>query len=179
MVDALAKVRLRNGKEVWLLVHVEIQGRRTPDFGERTYVCRYRIFDRHRQRVVSLAVYTGKGRAPEGRYEERALGDRLSLRFPVATIESFRSRRRMLERSRNPFAAVTLAHLALGAARRPEDHLRWKEELAGRFTGRDSRGRISLNCTVSSTGSWCCPRGCRGSTSATSRSWSGGRPCRC
>jgi hypothetical protein len=133
VVDALARVRLRNGREVWLLVHVEIQGRRTPEFAERTCVCRYRIFDRHRQRVVSLAVYTGKGRAPEGRYEERALGDRLSLRFPVATIESFRSRRKELERSRNPFAAVTLAHLALGAARRPEDHLRWKEELAGRL----------------------------------------------
>ena len=133
IVDRLCKVRLRTGREAWILVHVEVQGRKTRDFAQRIHVCRYRIFDRYRQRVVSLAVYTGKGKAPQGLYRERRLGDELTLRFPVATTEAFRGRWKELERSRNPFAAVTMAHLAMGSARTARERLRWKERLAERL----------------------------------------------
>jgi hypothetical protein len=39
-----------------VLVHVEIQNQRDPDFPERMFVYHYRIYDRYRRLVVSLAV---------------------------------------------------------------------------------------------------------------------------
>ncbi|MGQ9590309.1 MAG: cytosolic protein [Planctomycetota bacterium] len=133
IVDALARTRLRDGGEAWLLIHVEVFGKKAADLAERTYVCRYRIFDRYRERAVSLAVYTGKGEAPAGLYEEKGLGDRLTLRFPVVSVESFRGRMEDLERSRNPFAVVTLAHLALGSARTARERLERKKYVVGRL----------------------------------------------
>ncbi|MBF0438494.1 MAG: hypothetical protein HQL93_05160, partial [Magnetococcales bacterium] len=41
-VDLLAKVWLLNGDELWVLIHVEIQGDRDLEFPERMYICRHR-----------------------------------------------------------------------------------------------------------------------------------------
>src|SRR5262249_13707694 len=55
-VDKLVKVWLRDGREEWLLIHVEVQSWREDDFARRMYVYNYRIFDRYDREVVSLAI---------------------------------------------------------------------------------------------------------------------------
>ena len=55
-VDKLVRVWLKDGREEWLLIHVEIQTSREQDFSRRMYVYNYRIFDRYNQAVASLAV---------------------------------------------------------------------------------------------------------------------------
>ncbi|MDZ7958912.1 MAG: hypothetical protein RMY34_13690 [Aulosira sp. DedQUE10] len=55
-VDKVAKVWLLDGEEAWVLVHVEVQGQYDSQFTERMYTYNYRLFDRHKQRVISLAV---------------------------------------------------------------------------------------------------------------------------
>ncbi|BAY12667.1 hypothetical protein [Calothrix sp. NIES-2098] len=55
-VDKVAKVWLLDGEEAWVLVHVEVQGQYDSQFAERMYTYNYRLFDRHKKRVISLAV---------------------------------------------------------------------------------------------------------------------------
>ena len=55
-VDHLVKVCLNNGREQWLLVHVEVQTSRDRNFARRMYTYNYRLFDRYNREVVSLAV---------------------------------------------------------------------------------------------------------------------------
>src|SRR5438067_2384426 len=54
--DKLFKVQLTNGKEAWLLIHVEIQGGVEARFPQRMFEYNYRCFDRYHRRVISLAV---------------------------------------------------------------------------------------------------------------------------
>ena len=60
-VDRLAKVRLKNGTEKWVLVHVEVQSSPESDFSKRMFQYFYRIFDRYDEEVVAMAVYTFPG----------------------------------------------------------------------------------------------------------------------
>lgn len=55
-VDKLVKVWRKNGRAVWLLIHIEVQAQKDRTFGRRMCVCNSRIFAAHLRDVVSLAV---------------------------------------------------------------------------------------------------------------------------
>lgn len=87
-VDKLIKVWLKNGKETWLLIHLEIQSQVDTNFPRRMFSYHYRIFDRYNQEVVSLAIL-GDNQAnwrPQ-EYSYGRWGCRLSLQFPI--VKSF------------------------------------------------------------------------------------------
>ncbi|MCE7875570.1 transposase, partial [bacterium CPR1] len=44
------------GGETWLLVHVEAQSRKDPDFEHRMWVYHYRAYDLYRRPVLSMAI---------------------------------------------------------------------------------------------------------------------------
>lgn len=112
LADKLAKVWLKDGAELWVLIHTEVQGQASEDFNQRVYVYNYKIVDRFRAEVVSLAIVTGHvGGAELGRYETERWGCRLLFEFPVVKIEDWRGREAELLESDNPFALVTLAQL--------------------------------------------------------------------
>ncbi len=130
-VDKLARVTGREGHDDWLWVHVEVQGARQREFAERMFVYHYRLFDRYRQPVVSLAVLADAEAdwRPEGFGYER-WSCRLRFAFPVAKVLDWRERWAELEASRNPFAVVTQAHLKTQATRHdPAERYRWKWHL--------------------------------------------------
>jgi chromosome partitioning protein len=54
--DVLVKVWRRDGHEVWVLVHVEVQSQEEAEFPKRMYVYNYRIGDRYDRPVASFAV---------------------------------------------------------------------------------------------------------------------------
>ena len=54
--DKLLKVRLADGSEEWVLVHIEVQGQPETDFPRRMFVYAYRIYDRYGCEVASFAV---------------------------------------------------------------------------------------------------------------------------
>lgn len=58
IADQIVKVKLKNGKEEWILVHIEVQGESEPDFPERMFQYFYRIYDRYKQKIVAIAVIT-------------------------------------------------------------------------------------------------------------------------
>jgi len=111
-VDKLVRVWRLDGAESWVLVHVEVQGQHDTRFAERMYVYNYRLFDRYRRKVASLAVLADD----EPRWRPSVFGYTLwgcevSLRFPAVKLLDFAERAAELERSANPFAVVVLAHL--------------------------------------------------------------------
>lgn len=119
LVDKLVQVHTLEGLEAWVLVHIEIQGREDADFAKRMYVYNYRIFDRYDRRVASLAVLTDD--EPKWRpsaYGYELWGCRAGLEFPLIKLLDYEKERERIEKDRNPFAIVVLAHLQTLATRR-------------------------------------------------------------
>jgi hypothetical protein len=111
-VDKLVRVWTKAGKECWVLIHVEVQTDRDPDFASRMYVYNYRIFDRYNVPVASLAVLADDD--PNWRPHEfrQALFDcEVGIRFPAVKLLDFVEYETELEASENPFAKIVLAHL--------------------------------------------------------------------
>lgn len=140
-VDKLVKVWRAEGEEAWVLVHVEVQSQRDAAFTERMYVYNYRLFDRYRRRVASLAVLGDEraGWRPE-RFGYELWGSRVSLEFPVVKLLDYRARWGELEGSENPFATVVMAHLKAQETRKDtEGRKRWKLYLIRRLYERGYR----------------------------------------
>jgi hypothetical protein len=131
LADKLFKVWCKNGKEAWLLIHIEIQGQREQNFPERMFVYGYRIYDRYRRRVVSLAVLCDDSPSwrPEA-FDCGALGSNLGIRFLTAKVLDYQGREAELEREASPFAAVVLAQLKVLQTRDDvRERWRWKVRL--------------------------------------------------
>ena len=55
-VDKLLKVRLLDGTDQWLYVHIEVQMHHNPDLPRRLYIYHYRIFDKYGVSPITLAL---------------------------------------------------------------------------------------------------------------------------
>ncbi len=117
-VDKLVQVNRLSGQEDWIYIHLEVQGSAQAEFAERMFVYNYRIYDRYRRPVASMAVLaddTPSWKPQEFSFE--VLGCKHSLQFPVAKLLDYANRAESLEVDPNPFALVTLAHLQTRATR--------------------------------------------------------------
>jgi len=134
-VDKLIKVWLKDGKETWLLIHLEIQSQVDTNFPKRMFSYHYRIFDRYNQEVVSLAIL-GDNQAnwrPQ-EYSYGRWGCRLSLQFPIVKLLDYESRWSELEQSDSPFAVLVMAHLRTQATTQDlAGRLQWKLSLIKRM----------------------------------------------
>lgn len=113
LADKLVEVCPLGGGQQWLLVHLEVQGQRDSRFAERMFTYNYRIFDRYRRPVVSLALLADDrpGWKPDC-FAYRALGCSVGIHFPVVKLHDFTDRAGQLLADPNPFALVTAAYLA-------------------------------------------------------------------
>ncbi len=119
LVDKLVRVSSRDGRTAWFYVHIEIQANSEEEFAQRMFVYHYRLYDRFRQPIASLAVLADV--RPDWRpqtFSYEVFGCRLQLRFPVAKLMDWVGSEARLEDSTNPFAVVTLAHLATRKTRK-------------------------------------------------------------
>jgi hypothetical protein len=57
-VDRLLKVYMANGSPHYFLIHVEVQGYTDEKFAERMFIYFYRLYDRYRLPITSLAIFT-------------------------------------------------------------------------------------------------------------------------
>ena len=110
-VDKLARVYRHDGSEDWACIHIEVQGSRDVDFAERMFVYNYRIYDRHRRPVASLAVLADDdpGWRPDG-FSVELFGCRLSVSYPVSKLTDLTADLEALLADPNPFALVAAAH---------------------------------------------------------------------
>ncbi|MEL6166273.1 MAG: transposase [Cyanobacteria bacterium J06628_3] len=95
------------------------------------FIYHYRLFDRHKTKVISLAVLADE--QPNWRPSSYgySLGEcRLSLEFPVVKLLDYESQWQTLEQTTNPFSIVVMAHLRTKATNQnPESRLQWKLRL--------------------------------------------------
>jgi hypothetical protein len=130
-VDKLVKVWRKDGREAWVLIHVEVQTTREAAFPARMYRYNTRIASGYNRNVVSLAVLADDdaGWRPD-RYEADVWGWSVRMAWPTVKLLDYAARRAELERSKNPFAHIVLAHLtALETRNDPQDRRTWKFRL--------------------------------------------------
>src|SRR6266852_493341 len=116
--DKLFKVWLKDGQEAWILIHVEVQSQHDDEFPERMFVYHYRLYDRYRRPVVSLAVLGDElANWRPNRFGYSLCGCTMGLEFPVVKLLDHGADLAALEASTNPFAPLVLAHLQTLATR--------------------------------------------------------------
>ncbi|MCI5148904.1 MAG: hypothetical protein D3916_05870 [Candidatus Electrothrix sp. MAN1_4] len=128
-VDKLVRVFRNDGKETWLLIHVEIQGQPDANFSERMFVYYYRIIDRYKRETISLGVLSDSSEDfRPGPYTHECLGCGITFTFPVAKVLDYGKDWSKLEKSDNPFAMVVMAHLKAQeiGVREGAERRRWK-----------------------------------------------------
>ena len=132
LADKLVRVVDTAGQEDWLLIHLELQGDPDADLAERLFVYNYRIFDRHRRPVVSLAVLADeRAQWRPNQFGWQRWGCAVGIRFPSVKLLDYRARWAELEASANPFAVVVQAHLKTQETRHaPQERYRAKLALA-------------------------------------------------
>lgn len=123
LLDKLFKVYLKDGREQWVLVHLEVQGKQENDFPKRMFTYGYRIYDKYQKPVVSCAILTDEAKnwRPTS-YQVGLAGSYLRADYLLVKLIDFQSRAKELDASTNPFASVVLAQLAaLDVKRKPDD----------------------------------------------------------
>ncbi|NJO19936.1 MAG: transposase, partial [Spirulinaceae cyanobacterium RM2_2_10] len=144
--DKLFKAWQADGSEIWILIHIEVQSQEDPQFAQRMFTYYYRLRDRYRREIVSLAVLGDEN--PNWRpqvYQTELGGCRLQFEFPTVKLRDFDAV--MLSSSSNPFAVVTAAHLRAKrttgqAAERQRVKIQIARELYGRGYSREEITRL-------------------------------------
>ncbi|WP_374163851.1 hypothetical protein [Arcticibacter sp. MXS-1] len=127
VVDKLAQVYTREGKEEWILCHVEIQGQYRKDFSRRMYSYYSRILDKYDRSIASFAIFTeASTRMRSNIYEREYLGTKLLYKFNTYKVAT-QSREDLLG-SNNPFALVVAVAQTAFTGRRIKDS-RKRDEL--------------------------------------------------
>ena len=123
VVDMLVKVFLMDGREEWMLLHLEIQGRHKKDFGHRMFRYYYRIYDRHGVNIAAMAIFTGRqGQQQPGLFTKEFLGTEIRYKYNVYHILDHTEAE--LLAMNNPFALIMLAaQKALLEKKVPEEEL--------------------------------------------------------
>ncbi|MBV8802316.1 MAG: hypothetical protein JO131_05010 [Gammaproteobacteria bacterium] len=136
LLDKLFKVYLKDGKEQWILIHIEVQGKKEEDFPKRMFTYGYRIYDKYMQPIVSCAILTDdkKDWRPCS-YKVGLVGSYLSSEYLVIKLLDYQNNLKELNLSRNPFASIILVQLeALKSKLKPnEDRKQLKFALTRRL----------------------------------------------
>lgn len=112
-VDKLAKVRLKDGSEKWILLHIEIQSYFETNFSKRMFTYYYLIIEKYGDiDLTAIAIYTGS-RIPKkyNEYRRNYFGTTLSFKFNTYKVRDQVDSD--LIKNRNPFAMAILASLYL------------------------------------------------------------------
>jgi hypothetical protein len=130
-VDKLVKVWRIDGESEWLLIHIEVQGRKELGFPFRMLTYCTRILDRYGVLATSLAILCDSN--PTWRpttCEVTAPLSKLTFDFASIKLLDYKSDEAALHASDNPFAWIVLAHLKTQATKRnPQARKTWKFSL--------------------------------------------------
>lgn len=138
LADKLVKVYLKNGKEYWLLIHIEVQGYADPNFEKRSYIYNYRIFDRYDRDVVSVAILTdGNPNYRPAKYDFELWGFSRTMHLIAIKLLDFQDAWERLVEDPNPFAIVVMAQLKVLELKDKPELADWKFELVKMAHERD------------------------------------------
>jgi len=106
--DILVRLTRNSGSVEWLLIHVEVQSQKDPEFPRRMYVYHHRIYDKYGRDVVSLAILGDED--PEWRpdqYHRGLWGCSNRFVFPMRKLLDFPME---VTKPQNPFSWLVVAH---------------------------------------------------------------------
>ena len=133
--DKLVKVWLKSGAEEWLLIHIEVQGKKEEHFEERMYIYNSRIFWEYRKEVVTLVILADNNKSfrPK-KYESRHWQFRLTMEFPTVKLLDYKGREAELEKINNPYSmAVQVQLKLLECGNKIDKKYTWKVALVRRL----------------------------------------------
>ena len=106
--DILAKIPTKSGKDVWLILHIEIQGAEGGNLPERMFYYNSSLRVQHLKKlnditdIVSFALITAKRPSGEGEYYRReSYRNKLTYEYPVLKLWELDGDE--LQRGDNPF----------------------------------------------------------------------------
>ena len=105
IADKLVKVYTKEGEEKWVLVHLEVQGYEDKEFAERMFTYYYRIWDKYRQKIAALTIFTDDVENYRPNKFEMSFLD-TSLNFSYKTIKLSDYQPEDFQKSDNTFAIV-------------------------------------------------------------------------
>ena len=108
-VDTLVQVPLKSGKNQWVLLHIEVQGKGGDDISFRMILYCCLIFVHYRRMPVALAILTDKRPSAEtpGKFEFNEYGTELSYKYNL--FEVYNQNDEDLLNSDNPFDSFIYA----------------------------------------------------------------------
>ena len=128
VVDKLIEVELINGDRCCVLIHLELQASKHPDFNKRMFVYRYRLRDVYEKPIASMALLLDDD--PSWRpcsYSEGLWDSEITMHFPIIKLIDYNEQIQGLEQSTNPFAIILLAQLT--ALKKQEVKLKLAQKL--------------------------------------------------
>ncbi|MDZ8106263.1 MAG: cytosolic protein [Nostoc sp. DedQUE12a] len=134
-VDKLVQFWRPNGKEKWVLIHLEVQSYEETNFAQRMYVYHYRLFDRYNRSIASLAILADdRPTWKPSQFSDELWGCEIKFKFPIVKLLEYSQQWTELEASSNPFATVVMAHLKAKETRQDnQGRKRWKVGLTKRL----------------------------------------------
>ena len=92
-VDKLLKVRLLDGTDQWLYLHIEVQMRHDPDLPKRLFIYHYRIFDKYGVSPLTLVILgdTSRKWRPTS-YHYQTLGCGITFLFLICKTIDFKGK---------------------------------------------------------------------------------------
>lgn len=110
--DKLVEVKLKDGSNSFILIHVEVQDSRKPDFSFRMMQYYYRIFDKFNKELTALAIYTdSNSKFKPNSYSKEFYGTKITYEFNTYKVLEQKDKIEILKSSDNPFGLVILASL--------------------------------------------------------------------
>jgi hypothetical protein len=126
--DKLVKVWSLEDEPFHVMIHIEVQSDKDPDFPRRMYIYNYRIFDKSERPVTSLAILADEISSwrPNG-YTSEQWGCKINFEFPMVKLIDYADKIDDLLDHTNPFAIITAAHLKTKATKdNPQERYTWK-----------------------------------------------------
>ena len=108
IVDHLVKVYTKEGKDDYILLHIEVQGRFSANFSERMFQYYYLLKNKYKRSVAAYAIFTeASTKQRPNRFTSSFHGTEVSYKFNTYKISTASDQE--LTCSENPFAIIILA----------------------------------------------------------------------
>ena len=105
LADRLVRIVSKAGKELWLYIHIEVQGYRDHDFDERMYDMKCRLREKYGKNVVAIAILTDKhNNFRPGVYQEELFGKKTTYEYHTFKLKDYQPE--ALLQGKNPFGYI-------------------------------------------------------------------------
>jgi hypothetical protein len=134
-VDKLLKVRLLNGTDQWLYIHIEVQMHYDPNLPRRLFIYHYRIFDKYGVSPLTLVILGDPSRKwrPTS-YHYQSLGCGITFRFLICKTIDFEGKLDDPRYRHQKALFIIAAHLGTQQHREnPQNLLAYRLELTVKF----------------------------------------------